>query len=276
MRRGGRPSDTAPARTPFPSVSARGAPTGMGPTTPIQQPWLPRPPRHGTSPPAPAPRACARGSPSTAAAFGPRRPSGCSGARASGPRPGQAAEAREEGARPSRRFAHASAEEHLEARRRTTSDGHPLAPNDAWGHDHLWWLDRMVRTEPPLVERMTLVWHDWFATSNDGRRLAAPDAPPEQALPQERAGLVRRAARPASPATPRCSSGSPARTTREAPERELRPRDDGAVHARRRPRLHRERRARAGPGADRLPRRLGRRRSGPTTSTSTPTTTTTA
>jgi uncharacterized protein (DUF1800 family) len=47
-------------------------------------------------------------------------------------------------------------------------DGAPLAPRDAWGHDHLWWLDRMVRTNQPLVERMTLVWHDWFATSNDG------------------------------------------------------------------------------------------------------------
>ena len=37
-----------------------------------------------------------------------------------------------------------------------------------WGHDQLWWLDRMVRTTQPLLERMTLVWHDWFATSNDG------------------------------------------------------------------------------------------------------------
>jgi uncharacterized protein (DUF1800 family) len=46
--------------------------------------------------------------------------------------------------------------------------GRPLAPVDAWGHDHLWWLDRMVRTNRPLVERMTLVWHDWFATSIDG------------------------------------------------------------------------------------------------------------
>ena len=46
--------------------------------------------------------------------------------------------------------------------------GRPLAPYDAWGHDHLWWLDRMVRTSRPLVERMALVWHDWFATSNDG------------------------------------------------------------------------------------------------------------
>jgi hypothetical protein len=45
-------------------------------------------------------------------------------------------------------------------------EGHPLAPADAWGHDHLWWLDRMVRTNQPLVERMALVFHDWFATSN--------------------------------------------------------------------------------------------------------------
>ncbi len=47
-------------------------------------------------------------------------------------------------------------------------DGRPLAPYDAWGHDQLWWLDRMVRTSRPLVERMTLVWHDWFATSREG------------------------------------------------------------------------------------------------------------
>jgi uncharacterized protein (DUF1800 family) len=46
--------------------------------------------------------------------------------------------------------------------------GRALAPADAWGHDHLWWLDRMVRTSRPLAERMTLVWHDWFATSTDG------------------------------------------------------------------------------------------------------------
>jgi uncharacterized protein (DUF1800 family) len=44
----------------------------------------------------------------------------------------------------------------------------PLAPLDSWGHDQLWWLDRMVRTNRPLVERMTLVWHDWFATSRSG------------------------------------------------------------------------------------------------------------
>jgi uncharacterized protein (DUF1800 family) len=47
-------------------------------------------------------------------------------------------------------------------------EGRPLAPGDAWGHDHVWWLDRMVRSNRPLKERMTLVWHDWFATSNSG------------------------------------------------------------------------------------------------------------
>jgi uncharacterized protein (DUF1800 family) len=46
--------------------------------------------------------------------------------------------------------------------------GLPLAPDDAVGHDHAWWLDRMVRGNQPLVERMALVWHDWFATSNQG------------------------------------------------------------------------------------------------------------
>ena len=47
-------------------------------------------------------------------------------------------------------------------------EGNPIAPADAWGHDHLWWLDRMIRTDQPLVERMALVLHDWFATSNAG------------------------------------------------------------------------------------------------------------
>jgi uncharacterized protein (DUF1800 family) len=47
-------------------------------------------------------------------------------------------------------------------------DGLPIAPFDAWGHDHLSWLDRMVRSNQQLVERMTLVWHDWFATGDTG------------------------------------------------------------------------------------------------------------
>jgi len=46
--------------------------------------------------------------------------------------------------------------------------GKPIAPYDAWGNDVLWWLDRMVRSRAQLIERMTLTWHDWFATSNEG------------------------------------------------------------------------------------------------------------
>ena len=42
----------------------------------------------------------------------------------------------------------------------------PFAPRDSWGHDHIWLLDRFVRSDQPLVERMTLIFHDWFATSN--------------------------------------------------------------------------------------------------------------
>jgi hypothetical protein len=49
----------------------------------------------------------------------------------------------------------------------TDDDGNALAPADSWGHDHCWWLDRMVRSDQPLIERMTLIWHDWFANSNE-------------------------------------------------------------------------------------------------------------
>jgi uncharacterized protein (DUF1800 family) len=57
--------------------------------------------------------------------------------------------------------------DHLRGPKPHDSDGHRLAPFDAYGHDQLWWLDRMIRTTTPLRERMTLVWHDWFATSGD-------------------------------------------------------------------------------------------------------------
>ena len=45
-------------------------------------------------------------------------------------------------------------------------EGDPLDPANAWGHDHCWWLDRMVRSDQQLVERMTFIFHDWFANSN--------------------------------------------------------------------------------------------------------------
>jgi uncharacterized protein (DUF1800 family) len=39
-----------------------------------------------------------------------------------------------------------------------------LDPVNEYGHDVLWWLDRMVRTTRPLEEKMVLLWHDHFAT----------------------------------------------------------------------------------------------------------------
>jgi len=44
-------------------------------------------------------------------------------------------------------------------------DGRRLDPLNEWGDDVLWWLDRMVRTTYPLQEKLTLFWHDHFATS---------------------------------------------------------------------------------------------------------------
>lgn len=45
-------------------------------------------------------------------------------------------------------------------------DGRRLDPVNEWGHDMLWWLDRMVRSQRPLVEKLTLFWHDHFATTD--------------------------------------------------------------------------------------------------------------
>jgi hypothetical protein len=43
-------------------------------------------------------------------------------------------------------------------------NGKPLDPVNEWGHDMLWWLDKMVRRQRPLQEKLTLFWHDHFAT----------------------------------------------------------------------------------------------------------------
>lgn len=52
--------------------------------------------------------------------------------------------------------------------------GGKFAPLDKWGHTHLEWLDRMVRSTDSLTERMTLVLHDWFGVSESAveRKLA--------------------------------------------------------------------------------------------------------
>ena len=84
-----------------------------------------------------------------------------------GPRPGDAGKLAAKGLRSAVLSLTRPGQERLEGPGPTV-EGHPLAPTDAWGHDHLWWLDRMIRSNRQLVERMTLNWHDWFATSNRG------------------------------------------------------------------------------------------------------------
>jgi len=85
-----------------------------------------------------------------------------------GPRPGEAKRLAKKGLHGAVHSLTHPGRDRLAGPKPVDDDGHPIAPIDAWGHDHLWWLDRMVRSNRPLVERMTLVWHDWFATSNAG------------------------------------------------------------------------------------------------------------
>jgi uncharacterized protein (DUF1800 family) len=85
-----------------------------------------------------------------------------------GPKPGQAAALAKLGLRAAVLSLTRPAQRGLQGPPPILENGQPLAPYDVWGNDVLWWLDRMVRTRAPLIERMTLTWHDWFATSNEG------------------------------------------------------------------------------------------------------------
>ena len=60
----------------------------------------------------------------------------------------------------------------------------------------LWWLDRMVRSQRPLQEKLTLFWHDHFATRDQ-------DAPLMLAQNHDAARGTR------SGRSPRCSAPSP-------------------------------------------------------------------
>jgi len=84
-----------------------------------------------------------------------------------GPRPGEAEKLAKLGLEGAVHKLTNPGRERLRGPKPHDDNGHPLAPFDAYGHDQLWWLDRMVRTSRPLAERMTLIWHDWFATSGD-------------------------------------------------------------------------------------------------------------
>lgn len=147
-----------PAKKPTPATGFTPTPTapGAGPAPlppPAVPPAPPPAPSPGTVPPAPADLSVA----------GAQRLLWRAGF---GPRPGQAEQLAALGLDGAvAALVRPSGEARLEGPEPRDEDGNPLAPADFWGHDHCWWLDRMVRTDQPLVERMTLVWHDWFATS---------------------------------------------------------------------------------------------------------------
>jgi uncharacterized protein (DUF1800 family) len=85
-----------------------------------------------------------------------------------GPRPGEARRLARQGLKAAVRSLTRPARLQLHGPSPTDGDGNPIAPYDAYGHDILWWLDRMLRSNQPHLERMALIWHDWFATGDVG------------------------------------------------------------------------------------------------------------
>ena len=157
----------------------------------------------------------------------------------------------------------------------TADGGEPLSSRDAWGHDHLWWLDRMVRSNQPLVERMTLIWHDWFATSNAGVgsqkwMLTQNSLFRKHALGNFESLLI------AVTHDPAMLIWLNRRRQQEVePERELRARADGDLHPGRRRRVYGGSASASRPGRSPAGETTGRTASGTSTSATTPRDTTT-
>ena len=103
----------------------------------------------------------------------------------------------------------------------------------------------MVRSTAPLVERMALVWHDWFATQRVGG-IPQKGMIDQNELFREHAWARSRSCSRTSRRTRRAALAQQRPEHGALAERELRPRADGAVHPRRQPRLHRGRHPRAG------------------------------
>jgi hypothetical protein len=94
-----------------------------------------------------------------------------------------------------------------------------IDPVNEWGHDALWWLDRMVRSQRPLVEKMTLFWHDHFATRDQETPLMLAQ---NRKLRKHALGNFKTLTRtvttdPAMACSCRCSSRPSGRRTRTTP-----------------------------------------------------------
>ena len=114
-----------------------------------------------------------------------------------------------------------------------------------------WWLYRMLFGPDPLTERLTLMWHNHFATSNLKVGNLGVHAAAERVVPQARPGAVRRAA---GRRRSRPGDADVARRPEQPqgpPEREPGPRADGVLQPGHRP-LHRARRQGGRPRPHRL------------------------
>ncbi len=117
-----------------------------------------------------------------------------------------------------------------------------------------WWLYCMLQGGHPLREKLTLFWHNHFATSLAKVQDTVVDVPPELPAAEARPGPIR----PLAPGDqPRRGHAGLARFQQQRQgkaERELCPRADGAVQPGRRP-LHREGHPRGRPCLHRLAHR---------------------
>ena len=128
---------------------------------------------------------------------------------------------------------------------------------------------RRLGPRPPLLARPDGALEPTARRAHDPRlarlvrdrrhRPARPEPAPERAFQKAGAGLVQAAADQGHPRPRDADLALGHREHEMGAERELRARADGALHPRRRRRLQRGRRPRAGPRADRLDQRLGRR-----------------
>ena len=125
-------------------------------------------------------------------------------------------------------------------------EGKALDPQNEWGDNVLWWLDRMIRTRRPLQEKMTLFWHDHFATSDQDTPLMLRQNHlfRRHALGSFRTAAAGRGRRPGDAAVPvdrRLRQGLAERELRARALRALRARQGlhGGRHPPGRPRVHR-------------------------------------
>lgn len=160
--------------TPLVPTGGQNAPQGVPPTQVappiVPGPSLPEIPVAAPPPvdaPAPTPETSAI--PVYAGTFGPAEAARLLWRAGFGPAPGQAQTVAAMGLeRAVLHLTRPSGPANLVGPEPRCNDGSPLEPYDISGHDHTYWLDRMIRTDQPLVERMALVFHDWFACSVAG------------------------------------------------------------------------------------------------------------